>query len=238
MNQTIRGIIVHKVHYKDNSFICKIYLEHYGLKAFIVYSGKSQKSSKVNLLAPLMLVEFESDIRENIQIHHLKDLRTAIPLHDILLNPVKATILLFLNEVLYKTIPDDYINDRLFKFLWNSVKLLDDAIDARNFHIWSLLEISRQYGFYPFIEMDIPRYFDLSTASFTASVPNHHYFIEGESCLALLKIIDKEWPQVQAIALHSSIRKELLESMVMFLKLHLENLKEIQSLKILHEVFH
>lgn len=238
MNHTLQGIIISAVRYKDNSFVCRIFMEHHGLKTFLVQSGKSVKTSKANLLQPLMPVEFEAAIKENAQINRLKDLRVALPLAEVFFHPVKSAMLLFLDEVLSKTIPDDYVNQRLYKFLWNSIQLLDDAIDARNFHIWCLLEISRYYGFYPYVEDEKTLYFDMTSAAFTATHPVHPYYLEGANCQALLEILDKEWLQVQPVNMHSSIRKTLLESLVTFLKLHLENLREIKSLSVLHEVFH
>ena len=74
----------------------------------MVQSSKKGKTSNINLIQPLTLVEFEADPRENIQIHQLKDLRMSHPLHHIHFDPVKSAIVMFLDEVLYKTIPDDY----------------------------------------------------------------------------------------------------------------------------------
>lgn len=238
MNQTLQGIIINTIRYKDNAFVCRIFMEHHGLKTFLIQVSKSTKSSKVNLLQPLMMIEFEAVIKENTQMHKLKDLRLALPLSEIYFNPIKSTMVLFLNEVLSKTIPDDYVNKHLYSFLWEAIKLLDDAIDERNFHIWCLLEISRHYGFYPYVEDENPNYFDLSTAAFVTDRPKHQYYLEGENANSLLALLNKRWHQVQPINMHSSIRKTLLESLVTFLKLHLENLREIKSLEVLHQVFH
>ncbi len=238
MYQTINGLIISTVPYNDSGFVCRIFTENYGLKTFLVQSGRSQKSSKRHLLQPLMPIEFEAAIRENAHINRLKDLRIAFPLNEIYRDPVKSSMVLFINELLAKTIPDDYVNSKLYRFLWNGIRLLDDAIDARNFHIWCILEISRHYGFYPYTENEDALYFDLSSASFTNQLPAHSYFLEGQAAKALLGMLDKEWTVVQPMKLHSSLRRSLLESLVTFLKLHLENFREIKSLEVLHIVFH
>jgi DNA repair protein RecO (recombination protein O) len=238
MNHTHQAIVISTIRYKDNSFICRMFLEHHGLKTFIVQSAKSGKNARTNLLQPLSLVEFEAAIRENVQIHRLKDLRISKPLPEIYFNPIKSTMVIFLDEILSKTIPDDYVNDKLYHFLFQALIMLDDAMDERNFHLWCLLEISRHYGFYPYQESELPEFFDLHTAAFVSQPPHHAAFLEGEYAKALLELLDKPWYQVQPMALHSSIRKSLLEALVQFLKLHLDNLKEIKSLSILHQVFH
>jgi DNA repair protein RecO (recombination protein O) len=143
---------------------------------------------------------------------------------------------LFMDEVLAKTLADDYANDSLFFFLKNSILLLDDAIDAKNFHVWWLIEITRHYGFYPSkAEGD---YFDLQHAHFTHIRPAHPHYLEQPASAILYNLLDLEWPQAQLMELHSTIRKQLLYALVTYLKLHLDNLREIKSLDVLHAVFH
>jgi DNA repair protein RecO (recombination protein O) len=160
----------------------------------------------------------------------------AAPLHNLTTDPVKMAMTLFMDEVLAKTLADDYANDSLFFFLKNSVLLLDDAIDAKNFHLWWLIEITRYYGFYP--SKSEGDYFDLQQAQFTRVRPTHPHYLEQPVSDILFSLLDLEWPQAQALELHSSIRKQLLYALVTYLKLHLDNLREIKSLDVLHAVFH
>ena len=238
MQQIIKGLIIHSIRYSDSKFIVRIFCEHHGLKSLIVQYSKSGKSSQINLLQPLNIVEFESAPKENAQIHIMKNLRMAHPLHHIHFDPVKSAMVMFLDEVLYKTIPDDYVNDTLFRFLVNAVILLDDAIDARNFHLWSLMEISRMYGFYPQSENATSPFFDLSLSSFEKNRPIHPHFIENETAHLLAQFINKEWPEVQSMTVPNELRKKLLDALVLYIRLHLDNHREIESLAILHEVFH
>ncbi len=238
MHQIIKGLIIHHIRYSDSKFIVRIFCEHHGLKSFIVQHSKSAKSSGINLLQPLNIVEFESAPKENAQIHTLKNLRIAYPLHHIHFDPVKSAMVMFLDEILYKTIPDDYVNDKLYRFLVNAVILLDDAVDARNFHLWCLMEISRMYGFYPQDENDTLQFFDLSTSSFEKNIPIHPHFIEGDVAHLLANFINKEWPEVQSMSIPNELRKKLLDALVLYIRLHLDNHREIESLAILHEVFH
>jgi DNA repair protein RecO (recombination protein O) len=239
MEQTIKGLIIHHIRYADSSFIVRIFCDVHGMKSFMVRSGKSAKSSKLNILQPLNLVEFESAIRENAQIQSPKNIRISSPYHHIPFDQTKMAMVMFLNEILYKTIPDDYVNDQLYRFLSQAMVLLDDAIDARNFHLWCLIEISRQYGFFPQYDEGIPcNYFDLSQGEYVAHRPLHPHYLEGECAATLLQMLDMEWPQAQALNMKSQVRRQLLESLVHYIRLHLENLREIKSLSILYEVFH
>jgi DNA repair protein RecO (recombination protein O) len=237
MEQTLKGILVHTIRYNDNQLIVRVFTSKFGLKSFLVRSGKTQKSSKINLLQPLSLIEFESVIKELSRIHPLKDVRSAHPWQSIPYDASKSAIVLFLNEVIYKTIPDDYINEPLFQLLWDALILLDDTIDAKNFHIWCLLEIMRHYGFYPQLE-DETKYFEMELGGFVDRMPPHKDFMDEEESAVLREMLDKEWPEVQNLELSGGLRKRVLISLVRYVRIHLESLREIKSLDVLHEVFH
>ncbi|MBL0315310.1 MAG: DNA repair protein RecO [Flavobacteriales bacterium] len=239
MQQVVQGIILHSIRYSDSRFIVRIFCKTHGLKPFMVSAGSKNGSGVLQILQPMNVVEFESSIRENQQIQTMRNIRIAHPLHQIYVDPVKSAMVMFLNEVLYKTMADDYVNDRFFQFLKNAVLLLDDSIDPRNFHLWCLLEICRHYGFYPQTDPDgATEYFDLSQSIFCRHTPTHPFFIEKEDALHLYRILELEWPQMQDMQLHGTLRKNLLNALVRYVQLHLENQREIKSLEILHEVFH
>ena len=240
MIQTTRGIVIQTLRYSDNKLIVKVLCSRFGLKSGIVYAGKSKKSSTANLFHPLAIIEFDFDFQEVTRFIPIKNPRLSTPLHHIATDPTKSSMILFMNEVLAKTIADDYVNDILFDFLKNSVQLLDDAIDVRNFHVWWLLEITRHYGFYP-QQPEHPSeavYFDMLNGCFVREIPKHPHYLETAVSGQLVPLLDQEWPQVQSLEMHSSIRSALLHGLVNFLKLHLENLREIKSLDVLHAVFH
>lgn len=238
MDITLQGIVIHTIRYNDHQIIARIFTEEHGLKSFLVRSGKTPKTSKLHLIQPLSLVEFESSLKENARIHSIKNLRSAHPWQAIPFHPGKSSIVLFLNEVLYKTIPDDYFNEPLFRFLWDALILLDDSWDEKNFHIWCLLEITRHYGFYPWTEHENAKYFDMQNGQMVNHFPGHNEIMDGESVAILLQMLEREWPEVQDMALHSQLRSELLNGMVRYIRLHTDNLREIKSLEVLREVFH
>lgn len=238
MDSVHHGIVIQTIKYSDHKIIARIFLKQHGLLSFLVRSGKSPKTTSAGLLQPMSLVEFDCIIKENSQLHLVKSIRRAYVLNSIPFDPLKSTIVLFLNEVIQKTIPDNYPNPALFKYLWDAIILLDDSVDSRNFHLWCLLEISRHYGFYPQLQDENMNYFDLHSSYFVSDLPPHPLFLDKNESEVLLQMIDKEWPEVQNLSIHSSGRQTLLNGLVKYIMHHLENHKEIKSLKILREVFH
>jgi DNA repair protein RecO (recombination protein O) len=236
MNLTTQGIVIQTIRYSDSKLIIKLLCENIGYKSFMVRSSKRPTNSTQHLFQPLRILEFETDFQEATRFLSMKTPRLAAPLHNLTTDPIKMAMTLFMNEVLAKTLADDYANDRLFFFLKNSILLLDDAVDAKNFHLWWLIEVTRHYGFYP--HKNSGDYFDLQQAEFSTHRPSHPNYLESPISTALYNMLDLEWPQAQSMELHSSIRNQLLHSLVTYLKLHLDNLREIKSLEVLHAVFH
>jgi len=236
MNLTSQGIVIQTIRYSDSKLIIKLLCNDIGYKSCIIRTSKHPRNSILHLFQPLRIIEFETDFQEVNKFISIKTPRLATPLHNLTTDASKMAMILFMNEVLAKTLADDYANNALFNFLKNSIILLDDAIDAKNFHLWWLVEITRHYGFYP--NKEEGSFFDLREGTFTHLTPPHAYYLPPQASSNLHKLLDLEWPQAQIIELHSSIRNELLHALVLYLKLHLDNLREIKSLDVLHAVFH
>lgn len=167
----------------------------------------------------------------------MQDVQLVHPFIHIPFDPIKSSITLFLQEVMHRSLLDDYVNDPLYTFLRQAMPLLDDAFDARNFHVWSMLEISRNFGFYPLqSSSDSDCYFSLDEGAFGESPgPNS---LDAETSVILASMLHKDWSEIQSMDLHSSSRRSLLLGLSKFLRFHLDGLREIKSIEILQEVFH
>jgi DNA repair protein RecO (recombination protein O) len=238
VEQRTKGIVFQTIKFKDHQLIVRIFTERFGLKAFIVRSGKTAKSNLAPYLQPLTIVECSARVKENTDLCTLSNLRIAHPFSHIPFDPVKSSIALFLNEILYKTIADDYQNDDLFEFLVNSLQWLDQSESVRNFHLWFLMELTRYYGFYPSgIEHANDLYFDLAQGTYTALRPAHRNYLEGGIKEQWTAILACNYATIDGIALSGKDRKTMLDYIILYIKLHLDNLREIKSLDVLHSVF-
>ncbi|MFM7310262.1 MAG: DNA repair protein RecO, partial [Flavobacteriales bacterium] len=190
-----------------------------------------------SIIQPLSIISFSCSMREGKSLNSMQDVQLVHPFVHIPFDPIKSSITLFLQEVMHKSLLDDYVNDTLYTFLRQAMPLLDDAFDARNFHVWSMLEISRNFGFYPLQSTHkSDGYFHLDEGSFGASPgPNS---LDAETSAVLSNLLHKDWSEIQSINLHSTTRRSLLLGLSKFLRFHLDGLREIKSIEILQEVFH
>lgn len=238
MDQAVRGILIHTTRYSDQAIIARIFTESHGLKSFIVRSGKTLKSSKSHYLQPLNVLEFEMNYREQANLHNLKNIAFAHRFTEIPFHPIKGSIVLFMDEIIHKTLEEDYSNPVLYHFLVQALLVLDSETLTANFPIWFLLELSRHYGFYPQEnEEGNVEFFDLNTGVFCKHQPALNQFLQGEGAKGLAAFVEFDYSVAREVPLSPLIRRSLLEGMVLFLQLHLQNVKNIRSLAVLKEVF-
>jgi DNA repair protein RecO (recombination protein O) len=238
--ETIQGIILKIIPYKDRQQIVKIFTENHGLQGFMVRLSSDKKQQIRNLCRVMNLVEFEAQIKNEKNLHNMSQLRLASAMVSTPFDPRKGALMLFLAELLGKTMPDAYYNKPLYKFLFDALILLDDSDEVHNFHLWCTLEIIRHYGFYP-AEGSTHRtrqFFDMLENTFLKLPPIHPYFLDTETTYLLVLLLDKDWSEVQGISTSGLLRKNLLEGLLQMINLQLELKINYNSLVVLHQVFH
>lgn len=239
LEQHTKGIVFQVIKYNDNQVIARIFTKKLGLKSFLVRTSKKSKAASSAQFQPLTILELNVRVKENKSLSTFTDARIANPFSDIPFNPVKGAIVLFLNEVLYKTVADDYQNDELYDFIENALQLLDHSQQVRNFHLWFLSQLIKYYGFSP-IEEDTnfeQEYFDFVSGQFTHVRPGHKNYIEGHYKILWAQMLTTNFEFLDELKISGVERKGLLEYLLHYIKLHLENVREFKSLDVLHEVF-
>lgn len=235
----LNGICLHRLKYKDNALIIKVFTLEQGMTTMILRGIRSKKSSKYYMTAPFSLLEIECRFKENKDIQLVREIKLRQPLASIQANIGKSAVVLFMTEVLYKTMEDGYKNQPLYRFLYNAVVKLDEIGNYSNFHLWFLIRLSEYYGFYPdssnFKEGSI---FSLSEGRFESQVGRERGdFLDAKQSFALYTILGMEFAGVMSLKMTATERADLLSGMVDYFRFHTESLKGINSLVVLKAVF-
>jgi DNA repair protein RecO (recombination protein O) len=232
------GIVLSTLRYSDSSVIARIYTQAKGLRSFMVRTGKGKNAlPKLAMLQPLSLVDisFSDDERKNL--HTLRSLERGVALKDIPFNPVKTCIALFVAEMIGRAIEEQEHNPELFKFLQNSILLLDDETESpANFHLKFLIEFTRFLGFYPSDDYRAGAQFDLTEGEFLLGDSIHPYFIDKQLSGRFYELIKVGMSTYGSVKLPNEQRRELLQKLIDYYRLHLDGMKEINSHKVLEEV--
>ena len=222
-----RGIVLRTVDYSDTSLIAKIYTEQFGIQSYLIKGAKRKRASiKANLFQPLALLELEVYKKEKQQLQSLKEVGAEIHFTSIPNNPVKASILFFLNEVLLKCLQEEEENAELFSFLHETIQTLDSVEkNFSNLHLIFLIRFSRFLGFYPQGNYsDVNSVFDLREGMFVNREPMHPDFLTKENSQLMSKFIFSNYYSMDTFMLTGKERKNLLDILLCFYELHLSNM--------------
>ena len=234
-----RGVVLQQIKYSESSIIAKIYTEAFGIQSFMV-RGVRKKGSKMksSLFQALSLVDMVVYYKEKSNIQHLKEIKSAFPFTTIPFEIKKSSIVLFINEILYKTLREEEANPGLFNFIFNSVCFLDlEKGNITDFHVLFIIQLCRHLGFFPkenYSEKN--NIFDLSEGIFLDKAPGHIHFMENPLSRYLSRFLKISFEDLDQNKIPSAIRKDLLEKLLEYYKLQQQDFGDLKSYPILQTI--
>jgi DNA repair protein RecO (recombination protein O) len=240
MYLSTRGIVFRQIKYSDSSLVVRILTEETGLRSFIIKGARGPKAKiKASLFQPLTLLDLVVIQKEKNDLHHIRDARVAYPYQSIHLDIRKSSILLFLNELLYKSIQEETVNAELFQFIFDHLVLLDQTEEnPANFHLLFTIHLTHNLGFFPHGKyLNENSVFDLVEGQFvqTEALPAEN-FITGQNCAWFSKLLGTPPGKFFTMPVPSSVRSDLLEKILRYYHLHLPLAGEFKSHIVLHDV--
>jgi DNA repair protein RecO (recombination protein O) len=223
---TTKGIIINFIRYRESSIIVKIYTELFGLRTYIVNGVRNTKTAKIALYQPLNLVDLVVYENPKADMQRISEIRLLNPYQSIPFIPYKISITFFITEILIKSLKEEEGNIELFDFLVDSLLRFDKLTENfANFHLQMLFKLSEYLGFAVHTAAELNEQLVKANYKF--------YHIEYDEVIE--NLIHKPYEEV--IALNGKARSDIAEYLLLFYSLHLENFGEIQSLKILRELY-
>jgi DNA repair protein RecO (recombination protein O) len=234
-----RGIVLHQIKYGETSLIVKIYTELFGLQTYL-FKGVRSRNSKIkpNLLQHGSLVEMIVYHKEKEGLEHVKEIRCALQYQTIPFDIRKSSIVLFISEILYKTVYEEESNPGLFNFIYESFKFLDDTDKTvSGFHLLFTIQLTGFLGFFPQGRLQEPgEIFNLEEGIFTNIQPLHKHFIDSDLTVVFDNFLVSGYKDLPYIHLSPDARMILLNKILDYYSLHMPSFKEIRSHIVLREV--
>lgn len=236
-NSKTRAIVLQSIRYGDSSLIVKMLTEEFGLQSYMVKGvlGKNSKMKPAHFQNMNLLEIVDSSNKGSL--HFIKDLSISYFYKNIHSDFKKTSIIIFISELISKSIIDSDIDKTLFRFIYDSLIWLDESESAAyiNFPIIFAMKLCSYLGFSPNLETyQEGRLFDLLDGDFKSD-SNSIHVIDNNLSTIFYNICKKGYENYD-INLSNSIRQQLLEAIVLYYKLHVENVKDIRSHEILHTI--
>ena len=233
-----RAIVLKAIRYGDNSLIIKLLTEQNGLQSFIV-KGAFNKNAKIRaaLFQPLTLLNIVS-ANSRGELGYLKETMVEYAYQDIPININKNAIVLFICELLSKSIRETETDIELFNFIHNALIHLDEMSDNyADFSLRFSMELTRFIGFAPNINSFKPGFiFDLEEGGFRHDSANISYFIDSQLSSSFYQLCCNDVFDDTHLNLTNSQRRQLLEAVITYYKLHVSGFNEMKSADVLKAV--
>ena len=216
MTQNTELIVLHTTKFGENSLVVHTLSKDYGRRSFLVKGAG--KKSMMSLFLPLNVLEADILEPNKSTLFTARNLTAKHPLLGIRNNMFKNSMTMFMSEVLYRVVKDGAYEQGLFEWCEKDILLLD-AIqpDFSNFHIRFLLALTVALGFSPESQDLMP-------------------FV-GEHYPAVEKFMTLPFADSMLIPLNGAARNEIAEEILRYIEYHTESSVNVNSLKVLRELF-
>ena len=209
-------IVLHTTKFGENSLVVHTLSRDYGRRSFLV-KGTGKKSMMSHFL-PLNVLEADILETNKSTLFTARSLTAKHPLLGIRNNMFKNSMTMFMSEVLYRVVKDGAYEQGLFEWCEKDILLLDAIqTDFSNFHIRFLLELTVALGFSPEAQDLIP------------FVGEHYPVVE--------KFMTLPFAESMLIPLNGAARNEIAEEILRYIEYHTESSVNVNSLKVLRELF-
>jgi DNA repair protein RecO (recombination protein O) len=238
-----RGIVFHVTAYSESSVVAKIYTELYGLQSYLINGVRNKKSKiKSGILQPLSLLEMVVYHKEKGGLQRIKEIRQSAsggPFNSIPFDVMKSSMVLFMNEVLYKAVKEEEANPQLFDFIFHAMQLLDlEARTNPDFHLHFLVKLTKYLGFFPNgLYSESTPVFNLQEGTFGVNEPVHPYYISSPLSMYFDKLVNSSLNDSVDMDISISQKRELIEKLLEYYALHITGFGNIHSNKVLEEVW-
>ena len=216
MTQNTELIVLHTTKFGENSLVVHTLSKDYGRRSFLVKGAG--KKSMMSLFLPLNVLEADILETNKSTLFTARNLTAKHPLLGIRNNMFKNSMTMFMSEVLYRVVKDGAYEQGLFEWCEKDILLLDAIqTDFSNFHIRFLLELTVALGFSPESQDLMP-------------------FV-GEHYPAVEKFMTLPFAESMLIPLSGAVRNEIAEEILRYIEYHTESSVNVNSLKVLRELF-
>ena len=234
-----RGIVFKTTNYSESSVVVQVFTEKFGLQSYLINGVRKPKAKiKMNMLQPLHLLDMVVYYKPNGNIQRVVEIRQQPQFLSIPYDIVKSSLVMFLNEVLYKAIKQQAADDVLFEFLFHAIEILDKMeAGVVNFHLYFLLRLTRFLGFYPDMSAaNTADYFDLTNGNFSKNIPPHASLIEQPYTRIWAKLLQSNFDNLYLLQISGAERRVILAKILDYYRLHIEGLGPVKSHHVLEEV--
>ena len=215
MTKNTELIVLHTTKFGENSLVVHTLSKVYGRRSFLVRGAGKRLMS---LFLPLNILEADVTESSKSTLFTARNLVARHPLSGIRSNMFKNSMTMFMSEVIFRVVKDGANEPGLYEWCEKNILLLDAMqTDFSNFHIRFLLELAVALGFSP------------ESSDLQPFVGEHYPTVS--------RLMSGTMAQTMLVPLSGQVRNEIAEGILRYISFHTDSSFNINSLKVLRELF-
>jgi len=238
MIEKTRGIIVKTTKYSETSLVVKIFTEVFGMRTYMAKGVRKMKTkTPLSLFQPLSILDLVVYEKAGRDIQNIKEIKFNHIYSDTLYNIKKSSILIFLNELVYKAIKEEEPNPQMFQYIYHALIYLDNLETGyQNFHLAFMLQLSRYLGFPPSDNFSSQyQTFNMQEGHYTSLKLHESLIIQPPYARFFYDLSRSKNFGIDLKITHPE-RQILLKKILQYYQMHLPGFDRIKSLDVLSEV--
>ncbi|MFZ1694242.1 MAG: DNA repair protein RecO C-terminal domain-containing protein [Flavobacteriales bacterium] len=229
---TAEGFTLRAIAHGDRSTILKAWTRHGGARSYVVRTGAKGPHAA---LQPLARIEIIADEKPDRELHIARTVRVRQPFTRIPFDPVRGTVALFAQELLVRVLRGESADEELHAVVEEAIEAIDSAPDLRWLPHLLMLRLCGPLGFMPEPPDQGCDHFDLREGRFVPGGPRHGHLLAPPLSNVLADLMHAQaWSGPSAIP--ATQRRDLLDHLLLYYRLHIEGLGEMRSPAVLHAV--
>ncbi|HRH68403.1 MAG: recombination protein O N-terminal domain-containing protein [Flavobacteriales bacterium] len=234
MLHTTKAIVLKVIRHGDRTVVLKAYTEEFGLRSYMVRAGGKGGIPQA-LLQPLNRLDLVVNEQPERDIHTIREARVDRPYKNVPFDAVRGTLALFVQEVLYKVLRGEAADPAMYGFIQEALEAMDTSTEIRNYPLIFLLRLSAELGFSPAPPMNGEDAFDMREGEFIKGVAPHGHTLGPPHSTHLISLLEVGFGTMTAPVIPGTQRRELLDHLLLYFRMHIEGLGELRSPAVLHQ---
>ncbi|MBR5726008.1 MAG: DNA repair protein RecO [Muribaculaceae bacterium] len=240
MYEKLKGIVLNTIRYSDKHNIVHIYTDGRGLMSFAVPQGKTSAARMRNaMMMPLSLIDLEAAVQPGRDLAMMREVRRNYTMATVYSDPVKNAIAMFISELLTHVIQEPEGNDALFRYIEQSVQLLEQLPGGvANFHICFLYHLGGHLGIQPNLDSYRQGYwFDMTDGVFVPATVSGHQHLPPQEAQVIHLLSRMTFSNMSVFRFNREERNRMLDVIINYYRLHNAAIGTLRSPDILKQLF-
>lgn len=222
------GFLLSFIKYGENDAVLHCFTEEDGFQTYFVKGIYSKRNKKKALLQPLSMLSFTINPTRGNGIPSVSRFE-LVKNYDMYMDIKANTVIFFISDFLNQILRHENKNPRLFFCIDEFIS----ELNTRNYqcHLLFLITILKIQGVAPLVNHG--KYLDPETGTFSP-LPAHQLFTEEISALWKTAVSAEA---SYTTKIHSSQRKNFLDSLLVYYHYHITDFKVPASLEVIQQIF-